>query len=292
MRAEFHQFFSTIRPALKIHQYALLLTLSLALGGCALSPKKIESRNASDALLAQQFVAVEAGLKNQTPGERTLVFVGSAQHSQSLAFQRDVLLVEQRLKAINPRLQSIILSNQLSSTLTYPFATVETLNHTFKRLSAWSEKYPLTLLVLISTHGNVDVLSSNIANEYFPPVRPSNLRNWLDTLGDTPSTVILSACYSGSFLPMITDKPRIVLTSAAANRNSFGCNYSSDNTYFISALFGDSFDAGKTWKANFDTARSAIEKREQAMRLAPSSNPQHYIPVNVEDKSISELLKP
>jgi hypothetical protein len=136
------------------------------------------------------------------------------------------------------------------------------------------------------------VLSTNIANEDFPPVRSSDMHAWLNNLGDTPTTVILSACYSGSFVPKITNKPRIVLTSAAANRNSFGCNYGSDNTYFISALFGDSFDAGKTWKANFDTARSAIEKREQAMRLAPSSNPQRYIPANVEDKLISELLKP
>jgi len=292
MPPKFYEFFSQIRLISKIRQYVYLLPLSLVLVGCALSPKNNDARNASDVLLAHQFVAVEAGLTSQPPGERSLVFVGSAQHSQSLAFQRDVLLVEQRLRAINPRLQSIILSNQQASTLTYPFATIDTLNHTFKQLAKWSEKYPLTLVILITTHGNVDVLSSNIANEHFPPVRSGNLRGWLDTLGDTPTTVILSACFSGSFMPMITEKPRVILTSAAANRSSFGCNYGSDNTYFISALFGDDFDAGKTWNANFDAARSAIEKREQAMRFAPPSNPQRYIPVNLEDKAIAELLKP
>lgn len=292
MCTEFYFFLIKNHLFLRIRQYLFLFLFSLVIGGCALSPKSNDARSASDALLAQQFAAVEAGLRSQPPGERALVFVGSAQHSQSLAFQRDVLLVERRLRAINPRLQSIILSNEQTSALSYPFATLDTLNQTFARLASLSEKYPLNFVVLITTHGNVDLLSNNIANEYFTPVRSGNLRAWLDTLGDTPTTVILSACYSGSFMPMITDKPRVVLTSAAANRNSFGCNYGSDNTYFISALFGDDFDAGKSWTANFETARATIEKRELAMRFAPASNPQRYIPVNLENKSIADLLKP
>ncbi len=273
-------------------RFIFALCLPLLLVGCALSPASIDARNASDVLLERQLAAVESGLEKLPKGERALVYLGSAQHSQSLAFQRDVLLLEKRLKSIHPKLQSIILSNQESSTLTYPFATLETLGEAFKRISKWSQTYPLTLVVLVSTHGNVDVLSTNIANTYFSPVRSRNLRAWLNELGDTPSTVILSACYSGSFLPIISEPHRIVLTAAAATRNSFGCAYGSENTYFISALFGEDFDPGKTWKANFDTALSTIEKREQALHVALPSNPQRFIPESFENKSIAELLKP
>jgi hypothetical protein len=264
--------------------------------GCALSPKTATARVTSDELLSKQFVVAEQALATAPQGERAVLFIGSAQHSQSLAFQGDVLLAQKRLKAINPKLQSIILSNEIqTSQLIYPFATLHTLTQTFDRVAALSKKYPLTVVVLISTHGNVDVLSSNVANEYYTHIQSKHLQPWLDALGNTPTAVILSACYSGSFLPALSAidaGQRMVLTAAAANRNSFGCSYQSENTHFIGALFGPEFDPGKTWRQNFEAAKLTIQKKEIALGLAPASNPQSSIPAVLARVSVAEFIKP
>ena len=281
-----------------MHQYqisrvVLVGLFALVLSACALSPKKAESRIASDELLTQQFEIVDRNLAQTPSGERVVLYVGSAQHSQSLVFQRDVLLVQKRLLAVNPHVQSIILSNEpQTSKLIYPFATLHTLKQTFDRIAIWSKRYALTLVVLISTHGNVDILSSNVANEYYTPIQSKHLLPWLDELGDTPTTVILSACYSGSLLPKLASAQRIILTAAAADRNSFGCNYHSANTYFIGELFGSSFNPAKTWQQNFDVARQGIEQREKAVQAAASSNPQSSIPNTWADTTVVDLLMP
>jgi len=272
---------------------ALLALLALFLNACALSPKKEETRIASDELLARQMASVEKYLQTEGVGKNTVLYVGSAQHSQSLAFERDVLLVQKRLKEINPALQSIILSNQLQSNqLVYPFATIHTLGQIFSRIAQWSKQYRLTMVVLISTHGNVGLLSSNIANDYFMAVQPQLLRHWLDSAADTPTVVILSACYSGSFIPVLSSSQRIVMTSAAADRNSFGCSYRDDNTYFISNLFGKPVDSRQSWRQLFEQARIGVEAQEKSMGLSPSSNPDINAAGQLSNLTIGEMLRP
>lgn len=269
----------------------LLMAVQLMLG-CALSPKKASAQKESQALLMRQFDAAEAELMNLPTDRTTVIFVGSAQHSQSQAFERDVLLVQQKLKAAQPNLVSIILSNELQNTkLSYPFATAHTLSQTFDRLTAWSRLRPLKLVLLISTHGNVNLLSSNVANDYYTPVRPPQLRAWLDALGtDTPTVVLLSACYSGSFVPALAQAHRIVMTASAADRNSFGCEFRSTNTYFIGELFGPQFNSQQTWRTNFESASQSIAAREKSMNLAPPSTPQMSLPARFEPLTVFEFL--
>lgn len=276
----------------KLKRIVLLGCLALLLSACALNPKSAESRIASDELLAQQLATVEQAFETAPRGEHLVLYLGSAQHSQSLAFQRDVLLAQKRLTAVNPKVQSIILSNELQTAkLVYPFATLHTLTQTFARIAAWSKKYPLTVVVLVATHGAVDVLSSNVANDYYAPVQSKHLRPWLEALGDTPTVVILSACYSGSFVPALAANNRIVLTAAAADRNSFGCSYRDDNTYFIGELFGGSFNPDKTWQQNFEAARRGVERKEIALRFT-ASNPKSSDPGALADQTIADFLKP
>jgi hypothetical protein len=277
----------------RVFYFIFLGFISFILFGCALSPKKLTTRIASDELLTAQMDKIEKVLEKTPQGERTLIYIGSAQNSQSLAFQRDVLLVQKKLLAANTNTQSIILSNELeTSKLTYPFATLHTLTQTFDRVAAWSKKYPLTLVLLISTHGNVDVLSSNVANEYYTPIQTRHLQPWLDRLGDTPTAIILSACFSGSFLPALAAPNRLIFTAAAADRNSFGCDYHEDNTYFISEFFGVSFAPEKTWQENFDMTKVGVGQREKALGNVAASNPQSSFLKTFAVKSVADFLKP
>ena len=64
-----------------------------------------------DALLEQQLATIERTLEQATSGARSVLYLGAAQNAQSPAFHEDVLRVQQRLQAVNPKLQSIVLSN-------------------------------------------------------------------------------------------------------------------------------------------------------------------------------------
>ena len=271
----------------RILAWGLLLS---SLGACALTPKKEQTQQLSDALLQAQLQQVQAQWKQEAADTHKHVFLGSAQHSQSLVFQRDILLMQQSLQAFQASTVSILLSNQLETQqLRYPFATVPNLDRVFKQLSAWSHAHPMQLTIFISTHGLPDVLSVNIANQYFPPLRTAPLKAWLDQLHPrTRVTLLLSACYSGSFVDALQGPNRMVLSASAADRNSFGCRYNEKNTWFIGQLLGPRFAPQSTWDDVFTAMRTGVEQQELAERMSPPSNPQIRSAENLRKMRLAE----
>lgn len=255
---------------------AFLIWLVASLSACALSPQKEQAKKQSDDLLQTQLQEVQAQLSRPSTTRSKHVFLGSAQHSQSLVFQRDIVSMAERLKTLNPDTATILLSNQMETQqLSFPFATRPNLDRVFTNLAAWSQVHPLSLTVLISTHGSPDVLSVNIANQYFQPLRSAQLKVWLDKLhARTKITLLLSACYSGSFVDALRAENRMILTAAAANRNSFGCHYHDRNTWFIGQLLGPHFSPQSTWDDVFTATRAGIARQEKFQQVSPPSNPQ------------------
>ncbi len=270
----------------------ILFVFYFAIVGFALSPKNADTSKTSDILLSKQFDDLNTYLQGKSPDEKIYIYVGSAQHSQSTAFMNDVLLTNQKLLQINPNFKSIILSNEINfRSLRYPFATLENLNKTFNVLSEISTKYKLTLVTLISTHGNVDILSVNINHSYYQPVKSDNILNWLNSLSkDSSKTILISACYSGSFIEPLRQSNTIILTASAKDRSSFGCHPRDKNTYFIQELFSPDFDMKVDWLGNFVLTEKRIVLLEKKERLSPSSNPQILVPDEFKNIPIFNLL--
>jgi hypothetical protein len=270
----------------------ILFVFYFAIVGFALNPKNADTSRNSDILLSKQFDDLNAYLQDKSPDEKIYIYVGSAQNSQSTAFMNDVLLVNQKLLQINPNFKSIILSNEINfRSLRYPFATLENLNKTFNVLSEISKKYQLTLVTLISTHGNIDLLSVNINNSYYQPVKSDNILNWLNSLSkNSLKTVLISACYSGSFIEPLRQSNTIVLTASAKDRISFGCHPRDKNTYFIQELFSPDFDMRVDWLGNFVTTEKRIVLLEKKERQSPNSNPQILVPDEFKNIPIFNLL--
>lgn len=261
-----------------------------SLGACALSPQKEQAKQQSDTLLQAQLQQVQTQWQQESTESHKHVFLGSAQHSQSLVFQRDILSMEKSLQAFQATTVSILLSNQSETQqLRYPFATVPNLDRVFKQLAAWSHMHPMSLTVLVSTHGLPDVLSVNIGNQYYPPLRTAPLKAWLDKLHPrTRVTLLLSACYSGSFVDALQGPNRMVLSASAADRNSFGCRYNEKNTWFIGQLLGPHFAPQNTWNDVFTATRTGVEQQELAERMSPPSNPQIRSAENLQKMRLAE----
>jgi len=253
-----------------------LMAVVSTLTACALTPQKEDGKKQSDALLQHQLQRIESQWLQTTADEHRHVFLGSAQHSQSLVFQRDILSMEKNLKNIQPKTVSILLSNQVQTQqLEFPFATTTNLALIFDRLASWSHAQPMSLTVLVSTHGSPGALSVNIGNRYHQPLRTAQLNSWLDRLHPrTQVTLLLSACYSGSFVDALQGPNRMILSASDADRSSFGCNYHEKNTWFIGQLLGPHFAPQSTWNEVFTSTRTGVEAQERALRMSPPSNPQ------------------
>ena len=102
---------------------------------------------------------------------------------------------------------------------------------------------------------------------------PQQVAGTLDGEGIKNRVVIVSACYSGIFVPPLANDNTIVMTAADAQHTSFGCAPERDWTYFGDAFFRQSVHPGSDFADAFDHARALIHGWE-LMDNAPPSNPQ------------------
>lgn len=246
----------------------VVAVLAALLAGCALSPERPEVAAASAALTTRQHQAAEAAAKAVTG--RRLWFAGFAMNSTSQAFQGDLELVSRVFSQLGGPTLRYEHSNELQTTaLRYPFAGPEALAETVKRIAAQARTDDVVVL-LVSTHGNKKVLSVNAANKEFAPLTAHQLARALAPLGETPTLVLLSACYSGSFLPELMRDTRIVLTAASTDRTSYGCDFRSRNTFFIEEMFDRRFDASMSLRQLTARGHAQIAAREATLKLTPS----------------------
>jgi hypothetical protein len=92
----------------------------------------------------------------------------------------------------------------------------------------------------------------------------------LDDAGIGWRVIVVSACYSGSFVDALANERSIVIAAAAPDRMSFGCNDSRQLTYFGEAFYRDALRDGVSMRAAFETARDALQRKERAAGITPS----------------------
>jgi Peptidase C13 family len=159
-------------------------------------------------------------------------------------------------------------------------ATVETLAATLqaeaKRMNGDSD----ILFLILTSHGSRDGLAVN-AGRLAETLKPSDLAEMLERTGIRHKVVVISACYSGIFIPRIADADTLVITAADANHSSFGCEDRAKWTYFGDAFFNVALRRATNLKDAFLVARSLVLKRELRQGLEPS-DPQMAGGRNVE----------
>jgi hypothetical protein len=96
------------------------------------------------------------------------------------------------------------------------------------------------------------------------------LREALDEAGIRWRVIIVSACYSGSFIDELTSPTTVVITASAADKMSFGCTNSAEMTYFGQAFFAESLRKNTSFAAAFKDASLRIQERESMMGFEPS----------------------
>jgi Peptidase C13 family len=272
---------------------SLFIAAALILTGCATGPYQQEAKTKSDALLQQQLdKAIRSESKNATP---RLWYAGFSLHSQSLAFREDIRRMGELALRIDPNAGLLQLANPAKSQdRTWPYATRENIARTLNEMAPAMGKDDIALVVL-TTHGFTNILALNIEDMDYPVIYGQELNRWLKPLDGKRVILVVSACFSGSLIDSLADRFRIILTAAAKDRSSFGCQFNSTNTFFIEELIKAAGDPSLNLEKIYQLTQVGVTRKETMMRLRPPSLPQMWIGDQVTDlskKPMKDWLKP
>ncbi|MGH7025375.1 MAG: C13 family peptidase [Caulobacteraceae bacterium] len=94
--------------------------------------------------------------------------------------------------------------------------------------------------------------------------------------GRRPTIVVISACYSGVFVPALAGANRLIITAARRDRSSFGCGEADKYPYFDGCVL-EVLPAAADFIALADKARACVARREREEGMAPPSEPQIFV---------------
>jgi hypothetical protein len=133
------------------------------------------------------------------------------------------------------------------------------------------------LILFATTHGSAQIgLSYRDGEKGTGMIAPKKLAEMLDSLGVKRRMILISACYSGVFMPLLTNEHSVIVTAASSRRTSFGCAPSNDWTFFGDALINHALRKPQPFDKAIEEAVSLIQQWEAKAELL-SSEPQVFI---------------
>jgi hypothetical protein len=158
-----------------------------------------------------------------------------------------------------------------------PMATRETLARTLRTIAERSGPEDLVFIYLTS-HGSHDhQLVLDMPGLKLDDLPANELATLLAPLKERTKVLVISACYSGGFIPALKDDKTLIMTAARSDRVSFGCSEEADFTYFGDALFAKAFQQTDDLRQAFALASDTVAKREKEEEFEPSE-PQLWAP--------------
>jgi len=136
-------------------------------------------------------------------------------------------------------------------------------------LRALTRQAPDGCLIYFSSHGSPDGVV--VDDELVPP---RVLKRLVDRqCGTRPTVVVMSACFSGVFVPALEGPDRLILTAARRDRSSFGCS-ESDKYPFFDACMLQVLPGARDFLALAPALRACVAERERDEDASPPSRPQ------------------
>jgi len=127
-------------------------------------------------------------------------------------------------------------------------------------------------LVYFSSHGAPQGV---VVDQIILP--PGILAAMIDrTCGTRPTVVVISACFSGVFIPQLAGANRMILTAARPDRTSFGCGEADKYPYFDDC-FLQTVRKSQDFPGLASQVQACVAAREAKEGMTPPSEPQLWI---------------
>lgn len=241
------------------------------------------------ALIHHQRLLTEAlsKLPNSEPGSAKAYFLGIAGDGSQSVFRREIEFVYQQLDrryAIADR--SVLLVNHHDTAELWPLATRQSISQALDALGRTMNAERDVLFLYMTSHGSKEHdFYLNHDSIKLPDISPTELKEMLDQAGIQWRVLMVSACYSGGFVPVLQNEKTMLITAADSQSKSFGCSEDSEMTYFGRALFQEVLAQ--------DTSLSLVDAYPKAVQLIAeweksedrdASNPQLSAPEKIVSK--------
>jgi hypothetical protein len=245
-----------------------------------------QAANGDVAHIAQAQAALlqaeTARLAPRRKGETAIFALGIAGWAGLDVFVKEIdggLASIARLLPIKNR--TVRLINNPATLATIPLASLHNFTAAVHAIGNVMNKDDDVLVLLMTSHGDPKGFALQLPEQKPIDLTPKQLADTLDHEGIKYRAVIVSACFSGIFLPPLANDNTIVVTAADDQHTSFGCAPERDWTYFGDAFLRQSLQPGTDFEQAFAHARTLIQGWE-LMDQAPPSNPQaHFGPALV-----------
>lgn len=161
-----------------------------------------------------------------------------------------------------------------------PMATRENLRRAAQTLAERSGPEDL-LFIYLTSHGTSEhELVLDQPRMELADLPADELAAVLAPLKNRDKIIVISACYSGGFIPALKDERTLIMTASRADRVSFGCSEEANFTYFGDALFAQALNQTDDLEQAFKLAKATVAERELADNFE-ASEPQIWAPKTV-----------
>ncbi|MFL6577730.1 MAG: C13 family peptidase, partial [Povalibacter sp.] len=246
----------------------------------------LAQRQQAEALMYSQSDLIDEAADAMTRPddlESAAFFVGFAGMGEQHVFASEIELAEHVIaEKYETGSRSLRLVNDRRDLEAYPLANPTALRRALADVAAKMDLESDVLFLALSSHGspNGELSVSNLGM----PLNNLSARDLADALegsGILWRVVIVSACYSGTFIEPLRNDHTIIITASAADRTSFGCSDDRDLTYFGEAFYRDALPNAPDLRTAFQRMKTLIAEREKQEDIEPS-NPQAYFGTAIE----------
>jgi hypothetical protein len=206
-----------------------------------------------------------SSLEDERPDITDLYFIGFAGDAtldvfmKELSFARD--LFDSRF---DTKGRSVLLINNRATLDEIPIASATHLVYAIDAVSKKMNRDQDILLVFMTSHGSESHELSVVLDPLeLRPIDPEFLDEQLAAAGIKWRIVVVSACFSGGFVPPLADAKSLIITAADAEHPSFGCSPDADFTYFGRAFFAEQLPNTYSLIQAFENATVNISERER-----------------------------
>jgi hypothetical protein len=207
----------------------------------------------------------------------TLTLGGDGKQS---VFLRESDYVSNMLSSRFGAFGQIRLVNHRDHLVDRPMATRENLRRAAATLAERSGPEDLIFIYLTSHGTSEHELVLDQPRMELSDLPADELAAVLAPLKNRDKVIVISACYSGGFIPTLKDERTLIMTASRADRVSFGCSEEANFTYFGDALFAQALNQTDDLEQAFKLAKATVAERELADNFE-ASEPQIWAPKTV-----------
>ena len=160
--------------------------------------------------------------------------------------------------------------NRPGGSAALPHGSISAFSIALARLAEIMDRQEDVLVIYTTSHGIPQGLTYHYGDNGFGVLSPQFLRDTLSELGLDRRILILSACFSGVFVPYLAGEDTAILTASSFNRSSFGCKADNDWTFYGDALINRALRKPQSLGDAAAEAGGSIATWEEGLSLKPS----------------------